>query len=69
MTSSKFGMQSMDQTLVSLYKRKLISKENLLLRLRHMNAEGLDADKEYALGEEDSRAESDVDSYNPNPEF
>ncbi len=40
-TSSKFGMQSMDQSLLSLYDRKLISKENLILRLRHRGAEAL----------------------------
>ncbi len=66
-TSSKFGMQSMDQTLISLYNRKLISKEDLMLRLRHMTAEGLAADKENSLDEEDSRLESDADTYNPNP--
>ncbi len=66
-TSSKFGMQSMDQTLISLYNRKLISREDLMLRLRHMTMEGLAADKENSLDEEDSRLESDADTYNPNP--
>jgi len=66
-TSSKFGMQSMDQTLLSLYNRKLISKENLSLRLRHMNVEELTADKDYLPSEEDSRLELDADTYNPNP--
>jgi twitching motility protein PilT len=66
-TSSKFGMQSMDQTLLSLYNRKLISREDLLLRLRHADAESLTSGKEDFLSEEDSRSESDVDTYNPNP--
>ncbi len=40
-TGSKFGMQSMDQCLLDLHKRKLISKADLLLRLRHRGAEVL----------------------------
>jgi len=66
-TSSKFGMQSMDQTLVSLYKRRLISKEDLLIRLRHMNAEVVAEEGEYVSGSDDSKLESDADTYNPNP--
>ncbi len=41
-TSSKFGMQSMDQSLLNLYNRKLISKEQLVLRLRRREKESID---------------------------
>ena len=33
-TGSKLGMQSMDQSLLSLYQRKLISKKDFLLRIK-----------------------------------
>jgi len=43
-TSSKFGMRSMDQSLKDLYKKKLISKSDFLLRLRHKEDQ-LDAEE------------------------
>lgn len=40
-TSFKDGMQSMDQTLLNLFKRKLITQEELLRRIRDKNREEL----------------------------
>jgi twitching motility protein PilT len=38
-TGSKLGMQSMDQTLISLFKRKLINRKEFLLRVRDKDRE------------------------------
>ena len=38
-TSSKSGMQSMDQSLINLFERKLISKQDLLLRIKEKDRE------------------------------
>lgn len=62
-TSFKMGMQSMDKCLVDLYKRKLISKTDLLLRLRHRGTEVLEQ-KDF-LSAEDQKPQADSDSYNP----
>jgi twitching motility protein PilT len=40
-TGSKMGMQSMAQNLISLYERKLISKRDLLLRIKDREREEL----------------------------
>ena len=40
-TGSKMGMQSMAQSLISLYERKLISKKDLLLRIKDKEREEL----------------------------
>ena len=52
-TSSKFGMQSMDQNLLNLYNRKLISKDELLLRLRHRGPETLAEKEDFLSAEEE----------------
>jgi twitching motility protein PilT len=65
-TSSKFGMQSMDQSLISLYNRKLISKENLALRLRRRESEEITKDEDFLPGKPDSQQRIDSDSYDPN---
>lgn len=66
-TSAKFGMQSMDQSLQGLYNRGLISKEDLMLRLRYREPEKTDIEKEGLFKEEKQKTEQDFDTYNPNP--
>jgi len=62
-TSSKFGMQSIDQSLLSLYNRKLISKENLLLRLRHRGPESLAGEEDFLSPDKKLEPPQDADTY------
>lgn len=61
-TSAKFGMRSMDQNLLDLYKRKLISKDDLLLRLRHTGPEEVSQEEGF-LSEEEEMPQQDSDTY------
>ena len=65
-TGAKFGMQSMDQTLLNLYNKKLISKEDCQLRLRYRTIDGLAQKGDYLSAEKKQESAEDADSYNPN---
>lgn len=67
-TGSKFGMQSMDQTLMNLYKRKLISKETLTLRLNCKETDLIiEKDgEEFPSSRDDQGLSEGQDTYNPN---
>lgn len=43
-TSSKYGMQSMDQALVKLYQNDIISKEEMMFNLKEKNSDDLRLD-------------------------
>lgn len=66
-TSSKFGMQNMDQSLTSLYERKLISKEDYHLRLRNRELLKSDIEDDVLFRGEEEAAKQDSDAYNPEP--
>lgn len=62
-TSSKFGMQSMDQNLLDLYNKKLIGKDNLLLRLRHRGLEAIAQKEDFLSADEEQGPEQEPDIY------
>ncbi|MFH1777104.1 MAG: PilT/PilU family type 4a pilus ATPase [Candidatus Omnitrophota bacterium] len=65
-TGAKFGMQSMDQSLMNLYTRKLISKNDLFLRLRYKERAAEVQKQEPLLEGDEIGPAKEPDTYHPN---